>query len=188
MVWSWKPFHLCLYNHQNRDTIAHLSGCSGLDSMVLGEPQILSPGETGITRPLPTQALQVNFWALFQHTFSVIKQILHGYGAIGRQSVSSLLPGSAVCTPDRSSVTCRADCAAGSVPVKQSSLLHVTSTSMASDVSLWPTGRLNAHTPWRISSMLYAIALTEIPSHLAEADIVISSTASPLLRTGKRHS
>ena len=87
---GWKPMTLRphLYRHQHDDAVRHaFRVASGLDSMVLGEPQILGQMKDAVRAANEAGALGTLLHQLFQRTFSVAKEV-RSQTAIGAHSVS----------------------------------------------------------------------------------------------------
>jgi glutamyl-tRNA reductase len=167
----------CLYLHEDEQAVAHaFSVASGLDSMVLGEPQILgqlkdayrAAQDHGTAGPLLNR--------LFQATFSVAKRVRTetriganavsvAYAAVslarqifaGFQSHTALLVGAG----ETIALAARHLHAQG--------LKRMIIANRSLDRAQLLAAEFNAS----------AITLDAIPSHLADADIVICSTASP---------
>ncbi|MFQ6711348.1 glutamyl-tRNA reductase, partial [Bordetella pertussis] len=77
-----------LYRHQHDDAVRHaFRVASGLDSMVLGEPQILGQMKDAVRAANEAGALGTLLHQLFQRTFSVAKEV-RSQTAIGAHSVS----------------------------------------------------------------------------------------------------
>ena len=77
-----------LYTHNGRSTVQHLLRvASGLDSMVLGEPQILGQVKDAYRRATQAGTIGRVLGRLFQHTFAVAKQVRTDT-AIGASPVS----------------------------------------------------------------------------------------------------
>jgi glutamyl-tRNA reductase len=136
-----------IYTLPDRQAVRHaLRVASGLDSMVLGEPQILGQMKEAYSVAAQAGTLGGLLDKLFQHTFSVA--LLIGAG-------------------ETIELTAR----------------HLHESGMGRMIIANRTVE-RAH---NLASEFdaYAISLPEIPKHLAEADIVISSTASPLPILGK---
>ena len=77
-----------LYQHQGSDVIRHLLRVAcGLDSMVLGEPQILGQIKTAYSDALNHDSVGKSLGRLFQHAFTVAKQVRTDT-AIGNSPVS----------------------------------------------------------------------------------------------------
>ncbi|HCC82532.1 MAG TPA: glutamyl-tRNA reductase, partial [Methylophaga sp.] len=77
-----------LYCYEGADAVRHLFRVAcGLDSLVLGEPQILGQLKTAYTQALNAKALGKSLGRLFQHAFGVAKQVRTDT-AIGNSPVS----------------------------------------------------------------------------------------------------
>lgn len=77
-----------LYAHSGADAVRHaFRVASGLDSMVLGEPQILGQVKQSVRAAEGSGTLGSQLNRLFQHTFSVAKEV-RTETAIGEQSIS----------------------------------------------------------------------------------------------------
>ncbi len=78
----------CLYSHRDRDAIRHLLRvASGLDSMILGEPQIAGQLKDAWRTALAHGTVGPELGRLFQHAFAVAKEI-RTETAIGASPVS----------------------------------------------------------------------------------------------------
>jgi glutamyl-tRNA reductase len=150
---------------------------SGLDSMVLGEPQIL--GQMKQAERLARQAgsLGVMLHHLFQHTFAVAKEV-RSATTIGAQSVS--LAAASVKLAER---------VFGNL--EQCHVLFVGAGEMIELASTHFAGRRPAsitvanRTAERAAALAgrlhgTAIPLSDLPDHLARFDVVVSCTASSL--------
>lgn len=77
-----------LYEHSGNAAVRHaFRVASGLDSMVLGEPQILGQVKQSVRTAENSGTLGTHLNRLFQHTFSVAKEV-RSQTAIGAQSIS----------------------------------------------------------------------------------------------------
>lgn len=77
-----------LYKHRHQDAVRHmLRVASGLDSMVLGEPEILGQMKDAYRLAQEAESLHSVLDRLFQHTFSAAKQV-RTRTAVGREPVS----------------------------------------------------------------------------------------------------
>lgn len=66
----------CAYIHRDEAAVAHIMEVAcGLDSMVLGEPQILGQMKEAFSESCAVSAVGALFHRLFQHVFSVAKEI-----------------------------------------------------------------------------------------------------------------
>ncbi|MEJ1354718.1 MAG: glutamyl-tRNA reductase [Candidatus Sedimenticola sp. (ex Thyasira tokunagai)] len=172
-----------LYSHTEQESVRHLLRvASGLDSMVLGEPQILgqvkqafqTAGDAGTTGKL--------LGRMFQHTFSVAKQVRTDT-AIGHSPVSVAFSAVSLARQIFSDLTQQTALLIGAGETIELAARHLSQHGIQRIIVANRTLE-RAH---NLANQFggYAIALTEIPAHLAEADIVISSTASPLPVVGK---
>ncbi|WP_432661249.1 glutamyl-tRNA reductase [Salmonella enterica subsp. enterica serovar Enteritidis] len=141
-----------LYWHQDNDAVSHLMRvASGLDSLVLGEPQILGQVKKAFA---DSQKGHLNASALermFQKSFSVAKRV-RTETDIGASAVSVAF---AACTLARQIFE---------------SLSTVTVLLVGAGETI---------------ELVEVISLSDIDARLQDADIIISSTASPLPIIGK---
>ncbi|OOZ37778.1 glutamyl-tRNA reductase [Solemya velesiana gill symbiont] len=172
-----------LYDHENRESVRHLLRvASGLDSMVLGEPQILGQVKSAFQTACDATTTGKLLGRLFQHTFSVAKQVRTDT-AIGHSPVSVAFAAVSLARQIFSDLTNQTALLIGAGETIELAARHLHQHGIGRIIVANRTLE-RAHT---LANQFdgYAIALTEIPSHLAEADIVISSTASPLPVLGK---
>ena len=170
-----------LYRHDEQDAVRHMFRvATGLDSMVLGEPQILGQVKDAYQQARAAQSLRAPLDRLLQHTFAVAKRV-RTETRIGAHTVSVAF--TAVRLAEQVFADLRQACvlligagdtielAARHLADKKVRRLIVANRTLESAQDL--AGRYGG----------YAIALADLPQHLAEADIVISSTAArqPLL-------
>ncbi|MEK6806804.1 MAG: glutamyl-tRNA reductase [Pseudomonadota bacterium] len=165
-----------LYVHRDFGSVLHsLRVASGLDSMVVGEPQILGQMKQAFAQAQTAHSLGPILSRLFQHSFAVAKRVRSStevgahpvtlaYAAVQRarhifadfRNATALLIG------------------AGDV-----------STLMAKHLQQQGIGRLvvanrNLQKAERLAREVrgYAISFDDLASHLADADLVISSTGA----------
>jgi glutamyl-tRNA reductase len=161
-----------LYWHQGDEAVSHLMRvASGLDSLVLGEPQILGQVKKAFADSQRGHSLSSELERMFQKTFSVAKRVRTEteIGALARQIFESL-----------STVTVLMVGAGETIELaarhlhqhKVKKLIIANRTRERAQVLADEVGA-------------EVIGLAEIDSRLAEADIIISSTASPLPIIGK---
>ena len=171
------------YMHRDDTAVQHLLRvASGLDSLVLGEPQILGQikdtfakaNECGTTARLLSR--------LFQHTFNDAKQVRTDT-AIGSSPVSVAFAAVSLAKQIFSHFENHTAMVIGAGETIELVARHLKENGLGRIIVANRTVE-RAHT---IAQEFdgYAIALEEIPAHLAEADIIISSTASPLPILGK---
>ena len=155
---------------------------SGLDSMVLGEPQILGQIKQAVRTAEEAGTLGLLLHKLFQRSFSVAKEV-RSHTDIGANSVS--MAAAAVRLAERIFPT-----------ISEQSVVLIGAGGM---IELCGT-HFAARSPRRITFVNRtleraaalaqrfkgeAITLNELPDQLASYDVVISSTASPLPIIGK---
>jgi len=172
-----------LYAHKNEHAVQHLLGvASGLDSLVLGEPQILGQVKSAYQTARDSGTTGKLLERLFQHTFSAAKQIRTDT-AIGSSPVSVAFAAVTLAKQIFSDTSTQTALLIGAGETIELTARHLTRQGIAKIIVANRTLE-KAH---ELASQFdgYAISLTELPSHLAEADIVISSTASPIPILGK---
>jgi len=172
-----------LYSHFGADAIKHLLRVScGLDSLVLGEPQILGQVKTAFQTATDAGATGKLLSKLFQLAFSSAKQIRTDT-AIGNSPVSVAFAAVSLAKQIFSDLSEQTALLIGAGETIELAARHLSQNGIGRVIVANRTVE-KAHT---LASQFdgYAIALTELGSHLAEADVVISSTASPLPVLGK---
>ena len=172
-----------LYGHQERDGVQHLLRvASGLDSMVIGEPQIL--GQVKQAYQIANEAATAGklLGRLFQHTFSVAKQVRTDT-AIGHSPVSIAFAAVSLARQIFSDLSQQTALLIGAGETIELAARHL----HQHDIGHIIVANRTIERAHNLANQFdgFAIALTEISSHLADADIVISSTASPLPVLGK---
>lgn len=172
-----------LYWHAGKDAVRHLlQVASGLDSLVLGEPQILGQVKAAYQTANEAGATGKMLGRLFQHTFSVAKQVRTDT-AIGSSPVSVAFAAVSLARQIFSDLSSQTAMLIGAGETIELAARHLHQHGIGRMIVANRTVE-RAHT---LASQFdaYAISLPEIPAHLSEADIVISSTASPLPVLGK---
>jgi len=167
----------CLYHHDDMRAVSHVfSVASGLDSMVLGEPQILgqlkdayrAAQETGTAGPLLNR--------LFQAAFSVAKRV-RTETEIGANAVSVASAAVAMARTVFASFDSRTALMVGAGETIALAARHLHADGLrrmiVANRSLERAQALAAEFQG------FAIGLEDIGAHLREADIVVASTASP---------
>tara|TARA_B100001094_G_scaffold333427_1_gene412050 strand:- start:2741 stop:4000 length:1260 start_codon:yes stop_codon:yes gene_type:complete len=173
----------CLYVHEDEAAVRHLMRVScGLDSKILGEPQILGQLKQAFSLAKHAKTISSTLDRLFQQTFSVAKQI-RTQTAIGAMSVSVAYTAVDLAKHifgalDQTRVLL---IGAGETielvakHLQEHQVQHITianrTLARAEDLAL----RFSAD----------AVTLAQIPDVLPDADIVLSSTASTLPILGK---
>lgn len=172
-----------LYTWLDRDAVAHLLRvASGLDSMVLGEPQILGQVKTAFQTACDSGATGKLLGRLFQNAFAVAKEVRTDT-AIGNSPVSVAFAAVGLARQIFSDLSEQTALLVGAGETIELAARHLHQHGVGRILVANRTVE-RAHA---LAAQLdgYAIALTELASHLAEADILISSTASPLPVLGK---
>lgn len=165
-----------IYHHEQESAVNHLLRvASGLDSMILGEPQILGQLKSAYQTSCDAGTLGVHLDRLFQHTFSVAKQV-RSETSIGSSPVSIAYAAVTLAKQIFADLSEQTALLIGAGETIELVARHLHNNGV---------GRIIvANRSYERAHILarqfdgYAIGLTEIGSHLAEADIVISSTAS----------
>ncbi|HET7369967.1 MAG TPA: glutamyl-tRNA reductase [Gammaproteobacteria bacterium] len=166
-----------LYRYRDDDVVRHLLRVAGgLDSMMIGEPQILGQIKQAYEVASSAGALGPLLHRLFQHAFSVAKQI-RSDTAIGESPVSIAFAAIGLARQifaDFSSLT--------AVLVGAGEMIELTARHLQ-DQGIGRMIIANRHV--ERAQMLaddfeaFAIDLAHLPKHLDEADIVVTATASP---------
>ena len=165
-----------LYVHREDAAVRHVMRvASGLDSMVLGEPQILGQLKQAYGLARREGSLGVVLEKLFQRSFSVAKRVRTDTD-IGASPVSVAYAAVTLAHRIFGDLDARTALLVGAGETVELCARHLASSRIGRMVI---ANRTVDHAR-RIATALgaYAISLDEVPLHLAEADIVISSTAS----------
>jgi glutamyl-tRNA reductase len=173
----------CAYHYLDNDAARHLMRVAvGLDSMVLGEPQILGQLKEAYHCAREARGLGGELESLFQHAFSVAKQVRTETG-IGRNPVSVAYAAVSLASRifDDFSRSRALLIGAGETIELVARHLH------EAGVRRLTVANRTRERAERLAGPLggRAVTLDEIPDALADADIVISSTAAPLPILGK---
>ena len=172
-----------LYTHSDMHSIKHMSRVAcGLDSMILGEPQILGQMKSAYQQANEAGTLGKYLGKLFQHTFQVAKKVRTDT-AIGSSPVSVAFAGVKLAQQIFSDLHAQTALLIGAGETIELTAQHLKELNIGRVIIANRTLE-KAHA---IASRCngYAIEIKDIPEHLAEADIVFSSTASQLPILGK---
>ena len=165
-----------LYVHREDAAVRHVMRvASGLDSMVLGEPQILGQLKQAYGLARREGSLGVVLDKLFQRSFSVAKRVRTDTD-IGASPVSVAYAAVTLAQRIFGDLDARTALLVGAGETVELCARHLASSRIGRMVI---ANRTLEHAR-RIATALgaYAISLDEVPLHLAEADIVISSTGA----------
>ncbi len=172
-----------LYSYTDSQSIRHMFRVAcGLDSMILGEPQILGQMKTAYQAASQAGTIGKNLGKLFQYTFSAAKKVRTDT-AIGSSPVSVAFAAVQLAQQIFDKLTEQTALLIGAGETIELTARHLFQHGIGRIVIANRTYD-KAHA---LAAQFngYAIALTELPDHLAEADIVVSSTASQLPILGK---
>lgn len=172
-----------LYRYQDRCAVAHaLRVACGLDSMVLGEPQILGQIKEAYRKAREAGTLGRHLGRLFQHAFAVAKQVRTDT-AIGRSAVSVAFAAVSLAKQIFGDLSAHTVLLIGAGETIELAARHLRAGGVARMFVANRTVQRAAALAGEFEAE--AIALPAIPQVLPRADIVISSTASPLPILGK---
>lgn len=166
-----------LYIHQEDAAIRHLMRVAcGLDSMVLGEPQILGQLKDAFQTAQEAGTVGSLLGRLFQHSFAVAKQVRTDT-AIGSSPVSVAFAAVRLAQQIFGDLSNRTALLIGAGETIELAARHLHENKLGRMVVANRT--LERARQLALDLGGYAITLPEIEQHLAEADVVIASTASP---------
>lgn len=172
-----------LYTYEEQAAVKHLMRVScGLDSLVLGEPQILGQVKQSYASAREHEAVDGTVEKLFQKAFSVAKRV-RTETDIGGNAVSVAY---AACTLAKQIFESMADATVLLVGAGETIELVAKHLVVHGSSQLIVANRTRERAQGLAEQFgAEVISLEEIPEHLSRADIVISSTASPLPIIGK---
>jgi len=167
-----------LYRHERDDAVRHaFRVASGLDSMVLGEPQILGQMKDAVRAAGEAGSLGTLLHQLFQRTFSVAKEV-RSQTAIGAHSVS--MAAAAVRLAERvfGDLGQAHTLFIGAGEMIELCATHFAAQRPRSIMVANRTLERADHLAGRYAAS--TMKLSELPDRLAEFDVVVSCTASSL--------
>jgi glutamyl-tRNA reductase len=173
----------CLYKYRGQEVVQHLMRVSsGLDSLILGEPQILGQVKQSFVKAKEAGTVAVTMDRLFQNTFSVAKKV-RTETEIGAAAVSVAFAAVSMAKHIFSALSATKVLLIGAGETIELVARHLKDNGVDSMI-------VANRTISRAEAMCEefgatAITLEQIPEYLPKADIVISSTASPLPILGK---
>ena len=172
-----------VYTHRGRDALSHLIRvASGLDSMVLGEPQIFGQMKSAFAVSRQADALAGELGPAFQHVFTVAKKVRSGT-AIGQNPVSVAYAAVAMAQRLFSDLAQAHVLLVGAGATIELVARHLQDAGAAQIT----VANRTLDRAYELATTLgsKAMLLAEVPERLADFDIVISSTASQLPIIGK---
>ena len=172
-----------LYSHQGRQAVDHLLGvASGLDSLVLGEPQILGQVKSAFQTASDAGRTGKFLTRLFQHAFATAKQVRTDT-AIGDSPVSVAFAAVSLARQIFADLSQQTAMLIGAGETVELAARHLAQNGIGRIIVANRTISRAEELANQFDA--YAVSLAEIPTHLADADIVITSTASPVPILGK---
>ena len=172
-----------LYSREGRDAVEHLlCVASGLDSLILGEPQILGQVKTAFQTASDAGRTGKLLTRLFQHAFGTAKQVRTDT-AIGDSPVSVAFAAVSLARQIFADLSEQSAMLIGAGETIELAARHLVQNGIGRVIVANRTISRAQELARQFDA--YAISLTEIPVHLPEADIVIASTASPVPILGK---
>ena len=179
-----QTIHQHSYVKQGDDAINHLMRVAcGLDSLIVGEPQILGQVKQAYTESKNAGKISSEFEKLFQSTFSVAKQVRTDT-EIGANAVSVAFAAVQLAKQIFSKLTQSNVLLIGAGETIELVAKHLRD---ADTKSITVANRTLSRASALADELKgQAITISQIPEHLVHADIVISSTASslPLISEG----
>ncbi len=172
-----------LYRHQGSHALSHLLRVSaGLDSMILGEPQILGQTKAAYAEAARAGTLGQVLSRAFQHAFAVAKQI-RTQTAIGANPVSVAFAAVSLARQIFGELSQSDALLIGAGETIELTARHLRQAGIRGITVANRT--LERAQALALPLGARAITLSEIPQALEYSDIVIASTASPLPIIGK---
>jgi glutamyl-tRNA reductase len=173
---SYQELKPHLYIYQQAEAIRHLLRVAcGLDSMILGEPQILGQIKSAYNSAREFNTVGQLLDKLFTYSFSVAKQVRTDT-AIGSSPVSVAFAAVRLAQQIFGDLSENTALLIGAGETIELAARHLHENNLGRMIVANRTIERARQLTKEFAG--YAITLEEIPLHLAEADIVISSTAS----------
>ena len=173
----------CLYFHQNEAAVKHaMRVASGLDSMVLGESQILNQMRTAYSLADSAGAIGSQLGRLFQAVFAVTKQVRTDTG-IGTTPVSVAYAAVNLAKHIFADLSKTRVLCLGAGETIELTSMHLANQGVR---RLLIAGR-DRNKAQALADKFHGhgILLSDVPVYLAQSDIVITATASQLPIVGK---
>lgn len=165
------------YMYWDRESIRHaLRVASGLDSMILGEPQILGQMKDAYRHARAAQGAGPLLTRLFEHSFAVAKQV-RTETDIGAHPVSVAYAGVDVARRIFSDLGTARALFIGAGETVELSARHLARAGVRD--MLFANRSIERAEALAARHGGQVISLTDVGSHLAAADMIVSSTAAP---------
>ncbi|MCY4154246.1 MAG: glutamyl-tRNA reductase [Gammaproteobacteria bacterium] len=166
-----------LYTHPGASAVKHvLRVASGLDSMVLGEPQVLGQLKQAYQTAIAAGSIGKLLNRLFQHSFKVAKDV-RSNTMIGNHPVSVAYAAVRLARQIFGDLSRQTVLLIGAGETIELAAKHLHENGLRKMIVANRTLDRAQHLAQQYSA--YTMALEKLPQHLDEADIIISSTASP---------
>lgn len=166
-----------LYQYTDLEAIKHIMRVSsGLNSLVLGEPQILGQIKDAYSLAHKSGTIHQTLNCLFQHIFKTAKQVRTDT-AIGSSPVSVAFSAVALSKQFFGNLSQQTALLIGAGETTELVARHLSENHIGKLIIANRTLNKAHHLAEALEG--YAISLNEITAHLHEADMIISSTASP---------
>ena len=171
------------YRHSGREAIEHIMRvAAGLDSMVLGEPQILGQMKSAFAKAREAGSLSTAMDRLFQHVFSTVKEV-RTHTEVGVHPVSVARAAVSLAQQIFTDLSQNKVLLIGAGDTVELAVSHLSRQGigqiMVANRTLAHAQRLAARHGGK------ALELSDLPLALEQADIVIACTSSPLPLLGK---
>jgi len=175
--------HDYLYNHSDHETAKHMFRvASGLDSMVLGEPQILGQLKQAYQHAASAGTLGKHLNQLFQHSFNVAKKV-RTHTSIGTNPVSVASTAVSLAKQIFGDLTQRNALFIGAGETIELAAQHLNAVG-AKRITI---ANRNITRAQKLANKYngFGVSLSYIGEMLPESDIVITATSSTLPILGK---
>lgn len=171
------------YQLRHQEAIKHIMRvASGLDSLVLGEPQILGQVKQAFSDAKHSGMVDQSFDKLFQHTFSVAKRV-RTETEIGANAVSVAFASVQLAKHIFADLSKRSVLLVGAGETIELVGQHLKEQGVKTLAVANRTISRAQALATQLDAQVYTLA--QLPEHLKDYDIVISSTASQLPLIGK---
>jgi glutamyl-tRNA reductase len=164
------------YVHRDHGSVLHnLRVAAGLDSMVVGEPQILGQMKQSYTVAGAVKTLGPVLTRLFQHTFAVAK-LVRSRTQIGAHPVSVAYAAVQLARRIFSDFSQQTALIIGAGQIAELLVRHLRSQGVGRII----IANRSLERAERLARQVggYAITLSDLPMHLPEADLIVSSTGA----------
>jgi glutamyl-tRNA reductase len=178
-----QPLDAYWYRHAEAEAVSHIMRvASGLDSMVLGESQILCQMKTWFSLAKEAGAIGTGFQRLFQRVFNVSKQV-RSDTQIGANPITLGFVAVSFAKRIFSDLSKRSVMLIGAGDIVELTALHLFNQG----IKRFVVASRSPGKAQNLAAKLYGhcISMSDIPVYLKESDIVISATASELPILGK---